>query len=89
MLYKLRYPIRRRGDTSTVQYLEVCTTRPETILGDTALAIHPEDARYSAFHQGWEAVNPLTGATMTIVCDSAVDREFGTGVVKVMRITQH
>jgi valyl-tRNA synthetase len=89
VLYKLRYPIRRRGEVEATQHLEVCTTRPETILGDTALAIHPDDARYSQFHQGWEAVNPLTGAGMAIVCDGAVDREFGTGVVKITPAHDH
>jgi len=89
LLYKLRYPIRRRGELHSTRHLEVCTTRPETILGDTALAIHPEDTRYSVYHQDWEAVNPLTGVIMSIVCDSAVDREFGTGVVKITPAHDH
>jgi len=62
--------------------LEVATTRPETILGDTALAVHPEDPRYVDFI-GRRAIHPFTGQPIPIVADPIlVDRELGTGVVK-------
>lgn len=62
--------------------LEVATTRPETILGDTALAVHPEDPRYVDFI-GRRAIHPFTGQSIPIVADPIlVDRELGTGVVK-------
>lgn len=63
--------------------LVVATTRPETMLGDVAVAIHPDDARYSHLH-GKHVVHPFTGATLPIVLDAVlVDPEFGTGAVKI------
>src|SRR5688572_12330042 len=76
-LWLIRYPL-VDGSGSMV----VATTRPETMLGDTALMVHPEDARYTAFH-GKQAHLPLTGRTIPVITDDYVDREFGTGVVKV------
>jgi valyl-tRNA synthetase len=75
-LYTVRYPIGGGG------VLEVATTRPETILGDTALAFHPEDPRYEKL-LGREVGVPLTGRTVRLVADSAVDPAFGTGLLKV------
>src|SRR5690606_14003138 len=63
-------------------YLVVATTRPETMLGDTAVMIHPEDARYPGLI-GKEVVLPLTGRRIPVIGDDYVDRAFGTGVVKV------
>ena len=61
----------------------VATTRVETMLGDTAIAIHPDDARYTHLH-GKVAVHPFNGRKLPIICDGElVDPEFGTGCVKV------
>lgn len=61
----------------------VATTRVETMLGDTAIAIHPEDARYSCLH-GKFAIHPFNGRKIPIICDAIlVDPKFGTGAVKV------
>jgi valyl-tRNA synthetase len=62
--------------------IEVATTRPETLLGDTAVAVHPEDERY-AHLVGKRVVVPLAGRAIPIVADAAVERDFGTGAVKV------
>jgi len=62
--------------------LVVATTRVETMLGDTAVAVHPEDERYKHLH-GKSVTHPITGATLPIVADDFVDREFGTGAVKI------
>ncbi len=63
-------------------YLVVATTRPETVLGDTAVAVHPEDERYQSLI-GKTVVLPLANREIPIVADEYVDREFGTGVVKI------
>jgi valyl-tRNA synthetase len=63
-------------------YLTVSTTRPETMLGDTAVAVHPRDERYRGL-VGGEVELPLTGRRIPIIADEYVDREFGTGMVKV------
>ncbi|MFN7974711.1 MAG: valine--tRNA ligase [Acidobacteriota bacterium] len=76
-LTHIRYPL---SDGSG--HLVVATTRPETMLGDTALALHPEDARRAAL-EGKEAILPLVGRRLPIVFDAFVDREFGSGIVKV------
>ena len=62
--------------------VSIATTRPETMIGDTALIVHPDDDRYKHLH-GKLAVIPLINRTIPIIPDSYVDREFGTGVVKV------
>ena len=62
--------------------LTVATTRPETLLGDVAVMVHPEDERYSALI-GKQVNLPLCGRTIPVIADDYVDREFGTGVVKV------
>ncbi len=64
------------------RYLVVATTRPETMLGDTAVAVHPEDERYQ--HSSARTVMlPLMDREIPVIADSYVDREFGTGVVKI------
>ncbi|HEY7840002.1 MAG TPA: valine--tRNA ligase [Gammaproteobacteria bacterium] len=76
-LWHIRYPIEDGRD-----FLIVATTRPETMLGDTAVAVHPDDARYRAWI-GRHVTLPLTGRRIPIVGDESVDPEFGTGCVKV------
>ncbi|RZA16676.1 MAG: valine--tRNA ligase, partial [Lysobacteraceae bacterium] len=66
----------------TRDYLVVATTRPETMLGDTAAMVHPEDPRYTALHGKFVQL-PLTGRRIPVITDDYVDRDFGTGVVKV------
>ncbi|WP_372391861.1 valine--tRNA ligase [Xanthomonas sp. NCPPB 3582] len=66
----------------TRDYLVVATTRPETLLGDTAVMVHPDDARYATLHSA-RIVLPLTGRQVPVITDDYVDRAFGTGVVKV------
>lgn len=76
-LWHIRYPL-ADGSGSLV----VATTRPETMLGDTAVMVHPEDKRYAAF-VGKQVTLPLCDRTIPVIADAYVDREFGTGVVKV------
>ena len=63
-------------------YIPVATTRPETIPGDTAVAVHPEDARYARF-VGKEVMVPILGRKIPVVADDYVEREFGTGALKI------
>ncbi|MFC1963666.1 valine--tRNA ligase [Chloroflexota bacterium] len=77
-LYYIRYKL--AGDRE--EYVTVATTRPETILGDTAVAVNPDDERYQHF-LGREAILPALGRVIPIVADSAVDPSFGTGAVKM------
>ncbi len=63
-------------------HLTIATTRPETILGDTAVCVHPEDERYKAFH-GKKLLVPLINRPVPVILDEYVDREFGTGALKV------
>jgi valyl-tRNA synthetase len=77
-LWYIRYPI--EGDSAG--HLVVATTRPETMLGDTGVAVHPEDARYQALW-GRAAMLPLVNRPIPIVSDVAVDMSFGTGAVKL------
>jgi valyl-tRNA synthetase len=63
-------------------YIPVATTRPETILGDTAVAVHPEDERYRDF-VGKKVVVPMLGREIPVIADDYVDREFGTGALKI------
>jgi valyl-tRNA synthetase len=76
-LWHIRYPL-EDGSGSLV----VATTRPETMLGDTAVMVHPQDERYAAL-VGKRVKLPLTDRTIPVIADDYVDREFGTGVVKV------
>jgi valyl-tRNA synthetase len=77
-LHHIRYPVRNASSDSIV----VATTRPETMLGDTAIAVHPEDGRYAGFDDA-VATLPLLGREIGFIRDTVVDREFGTGAVKV------
>ena len=76
-LWHFRYPL---SDGSGA--LVVATTRPETMLGDTAVAVHPEDERYASF-VGKTVDLPLVGRKIPVIADPEVDREFGTGAVKI------
>ncbi|MEN3183421.1 MAG: valine--tRNA ligase [Atribacterota bacterium] len=76
-LYFIRYPF-----IDNSGFLLVATTRPETMLGDVALAVHPEDLRYQKF-LGRKVRLPLLGREIPVIADAYVDREFGTGVLKV------
>jgi valyl-tRNA synthetase len=76
-LWHIKYPV-----VGTQELLVVATTRPETMLGDTAVAVNPEDERY-AHLVGKKALLPLMNREIPIIADSMVDREFGTGAVKI------
>jgi valyl-tRNA synthetase len=76
-LWHIRYPIE-----GSVESLVVATTRPETMLGDTAVMVHPQDERYQALI-GKQVRLPLTGRLVPVIADEYVDKAFGTGVVKV------
>jgi valyl-tRNA synthetase len=82
-LWHFRYPLgggRKTADGK--DHLVVATTRPETMLGDTAVAVHPEDERYQDLI-GATVILPLVGREIPIIADDYVDREFGTGCVKI------
>ena len=81
-LWEIRYPVLGDGGKETGEFITVATTRPETMLGDTAVAIHPEDERYLHLH-GKKLRLPLMDREIPIVVDPWVSREFGTGAVKV------
>ena len=75
--WHIKYPI-----VGTDRFLEIATTRPETMLGDTAIAVHPDDERYKDLI-GKNVILPLVGREIQIVADYYVDKEFGTGAVKI------
>ena len=75
--YHLRYPV-----VGTDRFLELATTRPETLLGDTAVAVHPDDERYREL-VGKTLLLPLVGREIPVIADTYVEPEFGTGVVKI------
>ena len=75
--WHIKYPI-----VGSDEFLEIATTRPETMLGDTGIAVHPDDERYKDI-VGKKAILPLVGREIPIVADYYVDKEFGTGAVKI------
>ena len=75
--WHIKYPI-----VGTDRFLEIATTRPETMLGDTAIAVHPDDERYKDI-VGKNVLLPLVNREIPIVADYYVDKEFGTGAVKI------
>lgn len=84
-LYLLKYPLAGKGTQAEqigVDHVVVATTRPETMLGDTAVAVHPEDERYKHLI-GSKIILPLVNREIPVIGDEFVDREFGTGFVKV------
>lgn len=76
-IWEIKYPVK-----DSDEFLVVATTRPETMLGDTGVAVNPEDERYSKFI-GKTVILPLVNSEIPVVADSYVDMEFGTGVVKM------
>ena len=81
--WHIKYPlIEDDGTVSTTRFLEFATTRPETMLGDTAVAVHPDDDRYKDI-VGKKLMLPIINREIPIIADAYVDREFGTGVVKI------
>ncbi len=81
--WHIKYPlVDENGKPSTTEFLEFATTRPETMLGDTAVAINPDDERYH-YLKGRSVWLPLVNKPIPVVEDSYVDMEFGTGVVKI------
>jgi len=81
-LWEIRYPVLDADGKDSGEFLTVATTRPETMLGDVAVAIHPEDERYTHLH-GKKLRLPLMDRAIPIILDDWVSREFGTGAVKV------
>lgn len=85
-LWYIRYPLKESSTSADTQNpssgILVATTRPETMLGDTAVAVHPDDERYKNLI-GKTVVLPLAKREIPIIADEAVDREFGTGAIKV------
>jgi valyl-tRNA synthetase len=81
-LWEIRYPVLSADGQGSGEFLTVATTRPETMLGDVAVAIHPEDERYLHLH-GKKLRLPLMGREIPIILDEWVSRDFGTGAVKV------
>ncbi|MDX1668733.1 MAG: class I tRNA ligase family protein, partial [Limnobacter sp.] len=81
-LWEIHYPLAQPDAQKGLTHLTVATTRPETMLGDTAVMVHPEDERY-AHLIGQKVKLPLCDRELTIIADEYVDKEFGTGVVKV------
>ncbi len=77
-LYHIRYPL----EDDPEKYVTVATTRPETMLGDTGVAVHPDDPRYDGI-RGRSVVLPIMGRAIPVVGDEAIDPEFGTGALKV------
>ncbi len=81
--WHIKYPvIGDDGKPSTTEFLEFATTRPETMLGDTAIAVHPDDDRYKKLH-GKKVLLPFVNREIPIVTDTYVEQDFGTGVVKI------
>src|ERR1700730_6651582 len=85
-LWHIKYPMAESNGTAgagaTGQFLVVATTRPETMLGDTAVAVHPHDERFKHLI-GKSVLLPLTNRAIPIIADEVVNREFGTGAVKI------
>ncbi len=77
-MWYIKYPV----EGTTERFITIATTRPETMLGDTAIIVHPEDERYADVI-GKFAVLPIVGRLIPIIADEYVDREFGTGAMKV------
>ena len=80
-LYHIRYKVVTSASDGE-EYVTIATTRPETILGDTAVAVHPEDERYADL-KGMQVEVPLIGRRIPVIFDEYVEREFGTGALKV------
>lgn len=77
-IWHIKYPVEGQPGV----FLTVATTRPETMLGDTAVAVHPEDERYTSLH-GKRVILPIQNRPIPIIADPYVDKEFGTGALKI------
>ncbi|WP_295157836.1 valine--tRNA ligase [uncultured Brachyspira sp.] len=77
-LYHIKYKIEGKDE-----YIEIATTRPETILADTAIAVHPDDERYAYLTENDFLILPIAGRKLRLVKDTYVDKEFGTGALKI------
>jgi valyl-tRNA synthetase len=77
-LYHIRYAVKGKPGS----FITVATTRPETLMGDVAVCVHPEDERYAAFH-GATLILPVLGREIPLITDSYVDKAFGTGALKI------
>ncbi len=81
-LWHFKYPLTHGPSQTGIEYLEVATTRPETMMGDVAVAVNPSDERYRELI-GQTLTLPLVGRQIPVIADDHVDKEFGTGCVKV------
>ncbi|HEU0075299.1 MAG TPA: valine--tRNA ligase [Dehalococcoidia bacterium] len=81
-LWHVRYPLIDAEGKDTGEYITIATTRPETILADTGIAVHPEDERYAHLHGGRARV-PVIGREVPIIFDEAIEKDFGSGALKV------
>ncbi len=83
-LWHIRYPLKEQKTKNKEQYIVVATTRPETMLGDTAVAVNPRDKRYEDLVRDQASIRlPLMKREIPIIADEAIDPKFGTGAVKV------
>jgi valyl-tRNA synthetase len=80
--YHIRYPLESGANASGENYIVVATTRPETLLGDTAVAVNPNDDRFASF-RGKNLLVPISGRSIPIIQDEAVAIDFGTGALKI------
>jgi len=81
-LYHVKYAIVDKNDTPTGEFITIATQRPETIMGDTAICVNPEDERYTHLENHF-AIVPLVNRKVPVIFDTYVDKEFGTGALKV------
>jgi valyl-tRNA synthetase len=81
-LWYIKYQLAKTGGKDPKIYIIVATTRPETMLGDTAVAVNPKDLRYKDF-VGKKVILPLSGREIPIISDKSIDQNFGTGAVKI------
>jgi valyl-tRNA synthetase len=81
-LWHVRYPLVGADGKDGGEYITIATTRPETIMADTAIAVHPEDERYGHLH-GAHARVPVIGREIPIIFDEAIEKDFGSGALKV------
>ena len=81
-LYFFKYMLKAGDGIAEGEFIPVATTRPETILGDTAVAVHPEDERYQKYI-GRKVIVPIMGREIPVIADEYVTREFGTGALKI------
>ncbi|MET6996194.1 valine--tRNA ligase [Chitinophaga defluvii] len=81
-LYHVKYAVVDKNDTPTGEFITIATQRPETIMGDTAICVNPEDERYAHLANHF-AIVPLVNRKVPVIFDTYVDKEFGTGALKV------